>query len=240
MPKLSIARPAKKEGWMQDKDVKFAKDNIPNPLTTFPLFQFLPAELRQKIWEYALPGRRTISITLEGEKYVLRERGVISRPPVLLSVNQEAREVALRTYDLILRSVSKNGFYFDFAKDILHISACYPRWADDLAKKTEELGKVQHLAIFGKSVTRPPSRLHLLIRLMPFPHLKTLFLGNSGDNPFGPYSVCRQLRSSALMALCNHVAGMVVEIAWRKLQEYGEKQGMHEAFRGQEIFFVRG
>ncbi|KAK6955081.1 hypothetical protein Daesc_002711 [Daldinia eschscholtzii] len=84
--------------------------------TSFPRFPDLPAELRYLIWRFALPCRvfeirnETISTKRDGEADVTKEldhetwrsRGsdlvaVALAPPVLLSVNREARRFALRS-----------------------------------------------------------------------------------------------------------------------------------------------
>lgn len=83
--------------------------------TTFPRFPELPAELRLLIWRFALPRRvfeirrETVSVRKDGEADVIKDLdhdswrvrssdliAVLLAPPALLSVNREARKLALR------------------------------------------------------------------------------------------------------------------------------------------------
>lgn len=84
---------------------------------TFHLFPRLPAELRLMIWHYALPGPRLID----------RESKYRTLPnPSMLSVNTEARRVALKWYHWLEDTVPEGsdrmlhtGFYVDLERDII-------------------------------------------------------------------------------------------------------------------------
>jgi hypothetical protein len=93
---------------------------------SFPLFPLLPPEIRLQIWTSALPGSREIGpIDIYTQTPPSASQ---NRDPVLLSVNQESRSVALKHYTV--RDVShlhywssKDKFiyphYISFAHDIL-------------------------------------------------------------------------------------------------------------------------
>jgi hypothetical protein len=92
----------------------------------FPLFPLLPPEIRLQIWTSALPGPREIGpLDIYTQSPPSASR---NRDPVLLSVNQESRSVALRHYSR--RDIShlhywskKDNFtyphYLSFSHDIL-------------------------------------------------------------------------------------------------------------------------
>lgn len=70
-----------------------------SPLDEFTLFPRLPPELRQAIWEVALPGPQTLAIS-GSDKSICRPK-----VPNLLHVNLEARIIALKTYKLSFASL---------------------------------------------------------------------------------------------------------------------------------------
>jgi len=75
----------------------------PNELQTFTLFPKLPVELRLRIWAFALPGPTVVKILTE---YF----GIINidySQPILLEVNHESREVVLKSYTPLFRSLPK-------------------------------------------------------------------------------------------------------------------------------------
>lgn len=65
--------------------------------TTFTLFPKLPTELRLMIWRAARPGPRTIELKWRND---IGRWTSIAKPPVILQVNAESREEALKHYQL--------------------------------------------------------------------------------------------------------------------------------------------
>jgi hypothetical protein len=63
-------------------------------MSSFTCFKELPPELRLKIWEHALPGRRVVDINLS----ISRDRITTAKPPILLFVCFESRSVVLDHY----------------------------------------------------------------------------------------------------------------------------------------------
>ena len=108
----------------------------PAPETSFPQFGLLPPELRLKVWEHLLQPRVIVASCLQRDELSLaREeelaaRATGARVPVLLHVNSEARQVALKRYELTFAwKVSKMHndtpvdqaakIYFNFETDAL-------------------------------------------------------------------------------------------------------------------------
>ncbi|KAK4453690.1 hypothetical protein QBC34DRAFT_191117 [Podospora aff. communis PSN243] len=117
--------------------------------TTFPQFSRLPAELRQQIWEEALPSSRLLMLQLPGSSgrmpsfaeclspVLALRKGASSRSrynsvnvwtcsasiPVALHVNSESRAVALRYYRLGLApGNTQPRIYVNFKRDIIGLS----------------------------------------------------------------------------------------------------------------------
>ncbi|KAL2072981.1 hypothetical protein VTL71DRAFT_10305 [Oculimacula yallundae] len=86
----------------------------------FPLFQKIPKELRLKIWALAVPGPRTVTLTMVGSPKTDISVKSTSCVPAMLHVNLEAREVALKKYSLVEGSIEGlKPIYFDFDMDTL-------------------------------------------------------------------------------------------------------------------------
>jgi hypothetical protein len=83
---------------------------------SFYLFPKLPTELRLIIWSLALPKGRVVSIKDTASSLV-----ATYDPVTLLHVNQEARELALKSYHLHWFPGFENMFYLSPKHDILHI-----------------------------------------------------------------------------------------------------------------------
>lgn len=126
---------------------------------TFPLFPFLPKELRLQIWESAVPRERLIRVSLKqhrGRRYELAaaeprylQRNALRKPisgeryrasveghklnSKFLSVDSEAREVALRFYRIHIpmyfigpEYTERTTLYINPEHDVLHIQADAP------------------------------------------------------------------------------------------------------------------
>lgn len=107
-------------------------------LTEFTLFPKLPAELRDQIWKFALPGPRTITISVrrcsenqaEGERRGFtfnssdfrteaNSQGLL--PTTLLHACHESREIVLGRYELaFLEPLQDNGTWIDWDRDCLY------------------------------------------------------------------------------------------------------------------------
>ncbi|KAH8784373.1 hypothetical protein BGZ57DRAFT_925369 [Hyaloscypha finlandica] len=98
------------------------------PSLKFTLFPKLPPELRNKIWEFALPGPR--KITIETWDCVIvhvklqhrhRQQQNKSDIPVTLHVCRDSRAIALKHYSLAFSYRLLRAVYFDFEIDTLHL-----------------------------------------------------------------------------------------------------------------------
>ena len=146
--------------------------------TTFPEFSRLPAELRQQIWEEALPAGRVLMLQLPGSspampflgrpRCPLRIRSPAvrtqnksvnvwtcnARVPVILHVNSEARSVALRHYRLGLAAGnSKPRIYVDFERDTIGLSdeIMHSPVGRNLWRLTGDLKEVRSLSLSAAS-----------------------------------------------------------------------------------------
>jgi hypothetical protein len=116
-------------------------DAAPRPVPTvvFEPFLRLPFDIRAQIWECALPGPRLVTVfaykdIMFGE-YIAVKRGYRSptRPPTILFVSRESRDIALRHYQLCfgvgrLERWLPSTIYFNFKLDTLYFefdSACF-------------------------------------------------------------------------------------------------------------------
>jgi hypothetical protein len=87
------------------------------PAETFKLFPKLAIELRLKIWKMALPGPRVVVVQYSETTQLPFSP---ARIPVILQVNSESRDEALKSYTLALGFDGAAGrIFFDFSTDIL-------------------------------------------------------------------------------------------------------------------------
>jgi len=107
---------------------------VSEPRSQFTIFPTLPAELRLKIWEFALPGPRVVEIKapdcifLEGDPIASLDFTSACAVPTPLHVNSEAREVALQHYQLSFATGTfPPRIYFCFERDTLY----FPEWVFD-------------------------------------------------------------------------------------------------------------
>ncbi|TGJ81134.1 hypothetical protein E0Z10_g7623 [Xylaria hypoxylon] len=143
----------------------------PHGATSFPKFRELPAELRIKVWQFAMPGARTVIIksphtrknvptsldealpqALDGEMTWQST----TRIPALLHVSAEARHEALKHYSLALGvDKAQPRVYIDFNRDTIFFGdaeltpECSPLWT-----KTNDLEKVRRLAVVPEGAWR--------------------------------------------------------------------------------------
>ncbi len=91
----------------------------PNMSTTFPLFSFLPFEVRLQIWYYAVTQPRTLNITSDG--YSGPSRWTYTEPlPASLSACHDSRVEALKRYKLPLGQNDEcPNIYINFSADTL-------------------------------------------------------------------------------------------------------------------------
>jgi len=96
-------------------------------LSEFTLFSKLPQELRDEIWEFALPAPRVLKV-FKASPLLVGHQGFTSRygidtyklPTQLLHVSREARQVALQRYQLSFTGLIYGGpIYFDYERDCL-------------------------------------------------------------------------------------------------------------------------
>jgi hypothetical protein len=117
--------------------------NVAVPAETFTLFPKLATELRLKVWKMVLPGPRVVVV-----EYSKKTKLPFSpaRIPVILQVNRESRDEALKSYTLAFGLDGADGkIFFDFSNDIFVFD-------EDFASQTKvdrcrDLDQVQHLAI---------------------------------------------------------------------------------------------
>jgi hypothetical protein len=91
--------------------------------TTFHRFSELPAELRDEIWELALPGpaRRHPKLLLGGI-VVLRSPPPQTRDPAMLQVNRESRAIAMQFYNMRDYYNCRYGKFFNFEVDSFYFA----------------------------------------------------------------------------------------------------------------------
>ena len=160
-------------------------------LVQFPQFRCLPTELRLRIWNYALPPRRTIAILERWRKRDIVEYTLTaeSKNPALLFVNSEARSEALKHYRIAFEAIcdATHAVYFDFAKDELSLVRCSPDWVFRFpGSLMQDMEQVTSLAISGPRRQEwlwTPETCALGI-LDPFENLQFLTVGKSVGNPF--------------------------------------------------------
>lgn len=111
------------------------------PFDEFPQFALLPAELRLKIWECMIQPRIIVASCLQRDERLAERRQELrdrttsrdAGPPVLLRVNRETRDLALRYYErafswriskmLSDTPVSRPAHvWFNFALDALYLT----------------------------------------------------------------------------------------------------------------------
>ena len=124
----------------------------------FTLFPNLPAELRLKIWDMALPSPRvrTIQPYYNWDVPFSYETtfgfGTCDKPPIHLQVNMEARSIALKTYCLAFDcdALCNKPKYFHFERDTLQLIN-WRRWPLDMSKDLSIIFKtfknVQNISI---------------------------------------------------------------------------------------------
>ncbi|MCJ1248771.1 hypothetical protein MMC30_005990 [Trapelia coarctata] len=101
---------------------------VSGPRSEFTLFPALPAELRLKIWEFALPGPRVVEIKAPPPSFAdrppdsaLDDFTSSCAIPTLLHVNSEARGIALKHYELSFATGTfPPRIYFSFERDTLY------------------------------------------------------------------------------------------------------------------------
>jgi hypothetical protein len=108
---------------------------VPAPLLSFQIFTRLPQELQDEIWQQALPGRRLITIAqrLSGALAAFSMNQAVPniqllrntiralvRPPVLLRVTVQSRNVALQHYQPMFQNVLSDPVFVDPDVDILY------------------------------------------------------------------------------------------------------------------------
>jgi hypothetical protein len=89
----------------------------------FQQFGHLPAELRLRVWEFALPESRTISIDLASSSTSL----TATRNPILLSVSAESRSAVTTHYQPAFVTSSEARIYVDSKLDTIVLLPPCPR-----------------------------------------------------------------------------------------------------------------
>ncbi|KAI0525437.1 hypothetical protein F5B22DRAFT_341316 [Xylaria bambusicola] len=143
----------------------------PYEMDTFAQFPDLPAELRIKIWQFAIPETRAVVIKSPYSRRTsptsldkVLPQGLdasetwysTTTVPALLHVNAEARHEALKHYSLSLGvGKAEPRVYVDFNRDTLFFGdseltpECSTLWT-----KTKDFEKIEHLAIVPESAWR--------------------------------------------------------------------------------------
>jgi hypothetical protein len=122
--------------------------------TTFLRFQQLPAELRLKIWNAALPGARTIHLVSLGRGPGARRCvATMPCPRIIYSLLQacvESRHEVLTRYELLLSSETPEPFfgthYFDPLRDGVFIDQLWP-WMRGTIDTPSGVLKARHLSM---------------------------------------------------------------------------------------------
>ena len=101
------------------------------------LFPKLPTEVRLKIWHYAMNEPRVVR---DNWPYKTKRCG-LKNNPVLLHVNQESRQEALKRYEKVF---SNDNIYADFNQDTIFVDSSYLNLKLD---RTNYESRIQILAI---------------------------------------------------------------------------------------------
>jgi hypothetical protein len=104
--------------------IRSTESNSPEKSSpTFTLFPKLPTELRLKIWKYALPGPRAIRVQRAWSTLSRRIRAV-AKPPAVLQINSESRQLALRFYEVSFNNAIKGRpIGIDYQVDALYMES---------------------------------------------------------------------------------------------------------------------
>jgi len=153
----------------------------------FEDFLELPDNIREKIWEYALPQEsRVVAIYQHSGAYVkcagsdiYTTQGFGGKRPVLLRVNHEAREVAKRFYKLAFGAVDGKPKYFNFSLDALHLWGVDPDFIERMPFIKDDLAKIQKLGIHGAGLMTDGDQY---ARICHFTSLKTLLIEKPHDH----------------------------------------------------------
>ncbi|OJD20358.1 hypothetical protein ACJ73_08310 [Blastomyces percursus] len=152
--------------------------------TCFPLME-LPPEIRILVWKNALPNRRVLRISeLPASGYEPREKMFCSaRPPVLLHICKESRDVALAHFRPFFREICGSKMprpiYFRPKLDILYIDVMSP---DEITSEYPEVNEIESIAIPIQS----PRNLDLSGKMTG---MKSLFLVTALEEPW-PWNRC--------------------------------------------------
>jgi hypothetical protein len=95
--------PSGRQG-VYEKELERYREEALERVVAFEPFSRLPKELREYIWDLSLPGPRVLSMGIaewEGKEVAYFPKGPSAPNRVLLFVNREAREVALRRYPFV-------------------------------------------------------------------------------------------------------------------------------------------
>jgi hypothetical protein len=100
--------------------------------TIFSRFSELPAELRDTIWELALPGpaRRRPKLLRKGQQNPRFLHPSQIKDPVMLQVNRESRVIAMQFYERREHYDCRYGKYFNFELDDFYFAGMsrFPGW----------------------------------------------------------------------------------------------------------------
>ncbi|QSS66997.1 hypothetical protein I7I51_03209 [Histoplasma capsulatum] len=152
--------------------------------TCFPLME-LPPEIRILVWKNALPNRRVLRISeLPASGYEPREKMFCSaRPPVLLHICRESREVALAHFRPFFSekcgSEMPRPIYFRPKLDILYIDVMF---LDEITSEYPEVNEIESIAI----PIRSPRNLDLSGKMTG---MKSLFFVTALEEPW-PWNRC--------------------------------------------------
>jgi hypothetical protein len=118
------------------------------PTPTFTLFPNLLTELQIKIWEYALPGPRTIRVHYYDGSFSFG-----ARPPAALYTCRTSREVAGAVFKCAFPLDDKNKnlppIYTDLVYDTIYLTASSDRFFafQAFTRSFPDIAKIQSLAV---------------------------------------------------------------------------------------------
>jgi 2EXR family len=124
-----------------------------DPEGDFFRFPNLPANVRQRIWKYAIPSGRVVDVVFEQEKD--RYFSFAAIVPPILHVTKESRAVGLRFYTLCFGTESHlASIPFDFSVDCLFLddwlaprtvsaTGAPPPYASELARVNGPVGAIE-------------------------------------------------------------------------------------------------
>jgi hypothetical protein len=134
---------------LPDRDIELFRQHAEKAFNHFPLFGFLPEELRIMVWRAAFPRKRTVQVELSPSFVILHSH---TPPPLTLHINRESRLETLKFYIPLLDPCPRRPIYFHPSLD----TVCFHR------REGNPLGFMQSTAYLTKHSLSAISKIQSL------------------------------------------------------------------------------